>query len=138
MNQIVFIENPTEEDHGVICQGINRYAAQLGYADTGGYFYAIYNEHKQIIAAISGFDNFGPGEIGGLWVDERYRHQGYGKALIKKAEDWALAKGCTAVTVFTLKDWPVCDWYQRLGFVIEYERQHHGHHASGCYLIKRL
>ncbi|MCE0722951.1 MULTISPECIES: hypothetical protein [Legionella] len=66
MHPIVFIENPSEEDHGAICKGIDQYAAQIGLAGTGGYFYAAYDAHHNIIAAISGFDNFGPAEIGGL------------------------------------------------------------------------
>lgn len=87
---------------------------------------------------MSGFDNFGYAEIGGLWVDERYRHQGYGKALVKKAVEWGSQKGCKGVTVFTLKDWPACAWYQKLGFNIEYERQNHANDSIGCYLIKEL
>ena len=138
MHSIVFIENPSEEDHGAIIQGINKYAAQLGMAGTGGYFFAVYDENKNIIGAISGFDNFGPAEIGGLWVDERYRNHGYGKALVAKAEEWAMQKGCMAVTVFTLKDWPACIWYQKLGFIIEYERHRHANNSIGCYLIKKL
>ncbi len=138
INQIISIENPTENDHGAIIEGINHYAAQRGLSGTGGYFYAAYDENKKIIAAISGFDNFGPAEIGGLWVDEKYRKQGYGKALVAKAEQWAKQKGCKAVTVFTLKDWPVCEWYQQMGFKIEYERLEHGNNLIGCYLIKRL
>ncbi|HCO4739821.1 TPA: GNAT family N-acetyltransferase [Legionella pneumophila subsp. raphaeli] len=134
---IVFIENPTEDDHGAIIDGINHYASQRGLPSTGGYFFAIYDTNQRIIAAISGFDNFGPAEIGGLWVAEAYRNQGYGKALVQKAEEWARKKGCQAMTVFTLKDWPVCSWYQKLGFTIEFERSGHRNHLTGCYLIKK-
>jgi GNAT superfamily N-acetyltransferase len=63
---------------------------------------------------------------------------GYGTALLEKAEQWAKQKGCKTVTVFTLKDWPACGWYQNHGFVIEYERAGHGNNSVGCYLIKRL
>lgn len=138
MQPIVFIENPTEEDHGIIYQGINEYAAERQLAGTGGYFFAAYDDHKKAIAAISGFDNFGPAEIGGLWVDKHYRNKGYGKALVENAETWARAKGCFALTVFTLKDWPACAWYQKMGFVIEYERNGHANDSIGCYLIKKL
>ena len=135
---IVFIENPSEKEHGAIYHGINSYAAQRGMVGTGGYFFVAYDDNKNIIAAISGFDNFGPAEIGGLWVDERFRNQGYGEALVDKAEEWAKQKECKAVTVFTLKDWPACAWYQKLGFVIEYERPGHANNSIGCYLIKKL
>ena len=59
---IVAIENPTEQDHGAIIHGMNHYAAGRGMQGTGGYFFAAYDENKNIIAAISGFDNFGPAE----------------------------------------------------------------------------
>jgi GNAT superfamily N-acetyltransferase len=138
MHKIIFIAEPSEKDQGAIYHGINHYAAGRGLPGTGGYFYAAYDEDHNMIAAISGFDNFGPTEIAGLWVDERYRHQGYGKALIQKAEEWAKQKGCKALTVFTLKDWPACSWYQSLGFMVEYERQGHANGSIGCYLIKKL
>ncbi|HIF0260663.1 TPA: GNAT family N-acetyltransferase [Legionella pneumophila] len=138
IGSIVFIENPSEQDHGIICQGIDNYAAQHGLNSTGGYFFAIYDNNKNIVAAISGFDNFGPAEIGGLWVDEKLRNQGVGKSLITKAEEWAKQKGCKAITVFTLKDWPVFLWYQKLGFIVEYERLGHANDSIGCYLIKAL
>ena len=83
VNKITFIESPTEKDHGAIYHGMNHYAAQHGFSGTGGYFYVAYDGSKNIIAAISGFDNFGPAEIGDLWVDEQNRHQGYGKALVQ-------------------------------------------------------
>jgi len=138
MHSIVLIENPSEDDYGIIHRGINEYAAKYSLAGTGGYFFVVYDENKKTIAAISGFDNFGPAEIGGLWVDEQYRHQGYGKALVEKAEAWAKAKGCGALTVFTLKNWPACAWYQKLGFIIEHERPGHANNSIGCYLIKKF
>lgn len=138
MHSIILIDNPTEEHHAAIYYGINAFAAERGLAGTGGYFFAAYDNNKKIIAAISGFDNFGPAEIGGLWVDPLYRDQGYGKALVEKAQLWAKQKGCQALTVFTLKDWPACAWYQKLGFIIEYERLNHAKDVIGCYLIKKI
>lgn len=137
LNPAVYVESPTEDFYTIIHQGINEYAVKRGLAGTGGYFYVVYDEGK-VIAAISGFDNFGPAEIGGLWVDEKYRSQGYGKLLVEKAQEWAKQKGCKAMTVFTLKDWPAYAWYQRLGFEVEFERHDHRNSAVGCYLIKRL
>ena len=137
LQPVVYIDSPSEEFHSIIYKGINEYASKRGLEGTGGYFYVVYDEGK-VIAAISGFDNFGPAEIGGLWVDEKYRGQGYGKLLVESAQSWAKQKGCKAVTVFTLKDWPVCDWYQKLGFTIEFERPEHRNGLIGCYLIKKI
>ena len=136
---IIFIENPTEQDHGVIFNGINAFARSQGLdATAGGYFFAAYDETKTMVAAISGFDNFGPAEIGGLWVHESLRGRGYGRALVQKAEEWGREKGCKSVTVFTLKEWPAYAWYQTLGFSVEFERSGHVNNMVGCYLIKKL
>lgn len=138
MFPIIKIDHPSEEDHGVIYHGMNEYAAQYGMGGTGGYFFAVHDAASKIIAAISGFDNFGPLEIGGLWVAEQYRNHGYGKALVSEAEVYGIEKRCKAITVFTIKHWPACQFYQKLGFKIEYERPEHAQGSIGCYLIKRL
>lgn len=135
---IVLIEEPTEDHHAVIFNGINEYAASRNLTGTGAYFFVVYDENKNIIAAISGFDNFGYAEIGGLWVHEKYRTHGYGKALVDKAEEWAKQKSCAGLTLFTLKDWPACSWYQHLGFEIEFDRINHRNHSIGSYLIKQF
>jgi GNAT superfamily N-acetyltransferase len=36
-------------------------------------------------------------EVGGLIVDQEYRHLGIGKALLKAAEDWAKNSGCKQI-----------------------------------------
>jgi len=137
--QIVSIEKPTEDDYAVIFNGVNNFAISQGLnATTGSYFFAIYDHEQNMLGAISGFDNFGPIEIGGLWVSEHLRGHGYGLALFEKAQSWAYSKKSSMMTVFTLKEWPVCAWYQKLGFTIEFERQNHAKGSVGCYLIKYL
>lgn len=139
MYPIVFIEHPTEAEYAAMCEGINDFARSQGFQpNAGGYTFAVYDDARKIIGMISGFDNFGPVEIGGLWVHENYRNQGLGRALVQKAEEWGRAKGCKAITVFTLKNWPAFSWYQSLGFTLEFERPNHSPHSPGCYLIKPI
>jgi len=136
---ITSIEMPTEEDHRVLFNGINQFAQSRGFnVAAGSYFFAVYDENERIVAAISGFDNFGQVEIGGLWVDVVLRGQGYGRKLVEKAEEWGFQHGCKNICVFTLKEWPVCRWYQKLGFSVEFERPGHANNSVGCYLIKKL
>jgi GNAT superfamily N-acetyltransferase len=40
-------------------------------------------------------------EISGFVVDERYRSRQIGAALLKSAEEWAIARGCRAIGVHT-------------------------------------
>lgn len=136
---ITFIENPSEQDHTVIFDGINEYARSQGCAiGAGSYFFAVYDGEKCMIGAISGFDNFGQVEIGGLWVDKQHRGQGYGRALVQKAEEWGRKQGCKMATVFTIKEWPVFTWYLTLGFSVEFERPGHANNSIGCYLSKKI
>ncbi|MBS0656400.1 MAG: GNAT family N-acetyltransferase [Verrucomicrobia bacterium] len=136
---IIFIESPTEHDHGVIFNGINAFAVSLRLdATAGSYFFAVYDDTNTMRAALSGFDNFGVAEIGGLWIDEAFRGQGYGTALVQQAEGWAQNKGCSGITVFTLKEWPAYAWYRSLGFTVEFERTGHANNMTGCYLAKKL
>ena len=136
---ITFIENASEQEYSAIFNGINAHARSQGLeAASGSYFFAVYDETKSIVAAISGFDNFGSAEIGGLWVHESLRGMGYGRALVQKAEDWGRSKGCTSLTVFTLKEWPAFAWYQSIGFTVEFERVGHANNMTGCYLIKKF
>ncbi len=58
-----------------------------------------------MVAAISGFDNFGVVEIGGLWVQKSLRGKGYGRALVQKAKEWGKGHGCAHISVFTIKEW---------------------------------
>lgn len=133
------IARPTEEDHAVIFNGINHYAKAVGFNAAGGaYFFAAYAEDQSIIAAISGFDNFGYAEIGGLWVQESMRGRGIGAALLDKVACWAKGKRCCGLTVFTLKEWPAFDWYEKQGFQVEYERPGHANNSIGCYLIRTI
>ncbi len=57
-------------------------------------------------------------EIGGLVVDERYRSRGIGTALLRKAEEWAKAKGCrTLIVRANIIRHQAHKFYERLGFV---------------------
>lgn len=136
---ISFVEEPTEQDHKAIFNGINEFASSRGLnIASGSYFFAVHDENKALIAAISGFDNFGQVEIGGLWINKTLRGMGYGQALVQKAEEWGRKNECKNITVFTIKDWPAYLWYQKLGFTVEFERPGHANNTIGCYLIKKL
>lgn len=67
--QVVFI---SETENGEIC----------------GYVHAIHQVHIELQPLV---------EIAGLVVHSDYRHAGYGKSLMARAEHWAFAKGCRIV-----------------------------------------
>lgn len=58
-------------------------------------------------------------EIAGLVIDERFRGQGFGKALVKKAEAWTLEQGLFDLKLRSaMKRTEAHRFYQDLGFSI--------------------
>lgn len=68
-----------------------------------------------LIGAICGSVYWDGLEIDILWVDERYRRQGFGRRLVGEAEDYARGHG--AVIAF-LKTVDARDFYARLGYAV--------------------
>ncbi len=57
-----------------------------------------------------------------IWVSETIRHGGWGNKLINAALDYGKKRGCTFASVNTM-DWEALDFYQKLGFTVEFERK---------------
>ncbi|GAB6108261.1 GNAT family N-acetyltransferase [Fusibacter bizertensis] len=51
-----------------------------------------------------------------LWIDEKYRKDGYGTQLMKQAEETAIAHGCTMMQLDTF-NYQAPEFYKKLGFV---------------------
>src|SRR5690349_17475453 len=79
------------------------------------FHYAYSAKDNQIdVGGIFGFDNFGACHIEGLWVEPEYRKQGVGKMLVKKVEEFAHARKCKCVVLFTM-DFQAYEFYLHLG-----------------------
>ncbi len=52
-----------------------------------------------------------------LWIEERYRRQGHGKALVAAVEQEALHRGCHHAHVDTM-DFQALPFYQKLGYAV--------------------
>jgi GNAT superfamily N-acetyltransferase len=57
-----------------------------------------------------------------LWVDENYRHQGYGTSLLRRAEDCAIEHSCNVVYLSTF-DFQAPKFYARCGYSVIGELQ---------------
>ena len=83
-----------------------RDAAQLGFAVMA---------EGELIAAIAGFTWGGICELRQLFVDERFRGQGHGTALLKAAIDEARDRGCKSIHLATYS-FQAPGFYDRFGF----------------------
>ena len=71
-----------------------------------------------------------------LWIDEKYRKDGYGTQLMKRAEETARAHGCTMMQLDTF-NYQAPEFYKRLGFV-QFGELGYKEGFVRHYLVKRL
>jgi len=75
------------------------------------------NERGIMIAGLTGEIFWNSFYIHLLWVDEQYRRQGYGTALLQRAEDVATAASCDCVCLSTF-EFQAPGFYSRHGYSI--------------------
>ena len=94
-------------------------ANATGYVDgmlLGG---CIRNDVGDVVAGVNGHTWGGSCELSHVWVDERYREQGLGTALLRSAEAEAAARGCAQVVLAT-HSFQAPGFYERLGYERKY------------------
>lgn len=106
----------------LLTKGLDSNAAKKrGYNPVEEFGLFLWDDENQIVGGCNGLLYYGCIFIDQLWVDERFRGQGYGKKLIQAAEDLGKQKGCKFSTIETM-DWEALDFYKKLGYYVELER----------------
>jgi lactoylglutathione lyase len=77
------------------------------------------NDAGDIIAGFNGHTWGACCELSHVWVDERYRGQGLGAALLRSAEAEAFARGCSQVVLAT-HSFQAPGFYERMGYDRKY------------------
>src|SRR5262245_56527814 len=75
------------------------------------------NEHQAMIAGLTGEIFWNSFYVHILWVDEEYRSQGYGGALLRRAEDLATEASCDVVYLSTF-DFQAPAFYASNGYSV--------------------
>lgn len=75
------------------------------------------DEQGAIVGGLSGYTHWSWLFISHLWVDESLRGQGYGKGLVKRAENEAIRRGCRHAYLDTF-DFHAPGFYQKLGYEV--------------------
>ena len=81
---------------------------------------------------------WGPcGELQQLWVDEAWRRQGLGSALLQAFEAQAREAGCASIHLETFS-FQAPALYARLGYAVEYTRRDFPHGIVKVHMLKQL
>ena len=115
---------------------INEEKPEFGKAYPFGF--VIKNNDNKIIAGCNGSVIFGNIYTDQLWVDPNYRHNGLGFQLMEKVHTYGVKAGCTIATVATMSFQEVVIFYEKLGYIKDFERSGYNQGASCIFMKKKL
>ncbi len=135
--EIEFTQHPSTEDLQTLTNKINYEAAIRGVTSKASSFaFFMREEDGEIIAGCNGSIVYGAIYTDQLWVNPAYRSQGLGLALMEKIHSLGIESGCTMATVCTMDFQEVKHFYEKLGYICDFERQGYDHDAV-CYFLKK-
>jgi len=103
---------PSEEDEAFVIAQTRKYNSAFAENDHKTLCIFARNEMGNIVGGLTGRTYWRYLEISFLWVDEKYRGEGYATKLMKAAEAEAGDRGCERVFLDTLS-------FQALGFYLK-------------------
>lgn len=131
---IQYTSTPTSADIDFLTQKINKETPEFGEAHPFAFF--VRDEHNQIIAGCNGSVIFGSIYTDQLWVHPAHRKNGLGPQLMEAVHDYGRKSGCSMATVATMSFQGAKAFYEKLGYIVDFERTGYTH-SSSCIFLKR-
>ena len=131
---IEYTSTPTSADIDFLTQKINQETPDFGSAHPFAFF--VRDEHNQIIAGCNGSVIFGSIYTDQLWVHPDHRKKGLGHKLMEAVHDYGRKSGCAMATVATMSFQGAKAFYERLGYLSDFERPGYTQNSS-CIFLKR-
>lgn len=120
---IIFTPQPTPGIIQRLSLGIAEHAqSKTTHPPIEPYAFLVVDTDNRILGGCNGNIGYGWVYVDQLWVDEALRGQGYGSALMQKAETLGREKNCLAAAVNTMQ-WEALEFYKKLGYQVEFERK---------------
>ncbi len=123
-------------DIDFLTQKINQEAGEFGSAYPFAWF--IRNDIGEIIAGCNGSVVFGTIYTDQLWVHPDNRKSGLGLQLMQQVHDYGRKVGCSMATVSTMSFQEGRQFYEKLGYVVDFQRNGYVNGASCLFLRKDL
>ncbi len=133
---IEFTPSPITSDIDFLTHKINEETIAFGTATPFAFF--IRDEDNKIIAGASGSVIFGCIYTDQLWVDKNYRKLGYGRKLMERIHDYGRESKCHIATVNTMSFQTAREFYEKLGYVVDFERSGYNKNSQCIFLRRSL
>lgn len=118
--KIVLERNSQKSDIDFLTKKINEETDQYGQADPFAFF--VRDNEEKIIAGANGFILYGTIHIDQLWVDKKYRKKGLGRKIMDQIHDLGRSEGCNIASVQTMSFQNAVNFYQKLGYILDFKR----------------
>lgn len=125
---------PASADIDFLTQKINQETPEFGEAHPFAFF--MIDEKNQIISGCNRSMIFGSIYTDQLWVHPEHRKNCFVHQLMEAVHDFGRRSGCSMATVATMNFQGAKTFYEKLGYVSDFERQGYTQNSS-CIFLKR-
>lgn len=133
---IEFSKLPAIADIDFLTQKINQEILEYGTAHPFAFF--IRGEQNQIIAGCNGSVVFGSIYTDQLWVHPSHRNKGLGHKLMEAVHEYGRKSGCRIATVATMSFQGAITFYEKLGYLTDFERPEYAKNSRCLFMRKDL
>ena len=123
-------------DINFLTQKINEEKSEFGEAHPFAFF--VRDEHNQIIAGCNGSFIFGSIYTDQLWVHPVHRKNGFGKKLMEEVHDYGCKLECSMATIATISFQGAKTFYEKLGYISDFERRGYTKNSTCLFMRKEL
>lgn len=134
--KVKFTFSPIATDIDFLTRKINQETPEFGEAYPFAFF--MRDEKNQIIAGCNGSVIFGSIYTDQLWVHPDYRKNGLGHQLMEAVHDYGRKAGCQFATVATMSFQGALGFYEKLGYVTDFERPGYTQNSSCLFMKQEL
>ncbi len=138
MIEYQFKQNLEEKDYIHIGEEFEKHANKNGIMCQYKPFSFVAKDGEKQIGIITGHSYYDEIHVGDLIVDEEYRHQGIGKALMNQVEEYFKDQDFENINLTTY-EFQAPEFYKKCGFEVEYIRENKTNLKLNKYfLVKHL
>ena len=134
--KIEFTISPLTQDIDFLTHKINEETKSFGTAIPFAFF--IRDKAGHITAGANGSVIFGSIYTDQLWVDIDHRKSGYGTKLMEAIHEYGRQSQCTLSTVNTMNFQNAREFYEKLGYRVDFERSGYNKNSKMLFMQKDL
>lgn len=133
---IEFTISPLTQDIDFLTHKINEETKSFGAATPFAFF--IRDKAGSITAGANGSVIFGCIYTDQLWVDRDHRKSGYGTKLMEAIHEYGCQSKCAISTINTMNFQAAREFYEKLGYKVDFERSGYYKNSKMLFMWKEL